>query len=194
MEDEAFLGNEIISLIERAPSSRAPYGPFEHPAIPQLLLIAKTGEGKKKKREGERKKRKRRGVLQTKKISGEKSSSSLISSGNECKDCWPFCGEHGETGLTHIASPRFPYLSRRATPPSRFSSRYRLDSAFNSSFFLSRFLGQEKFLNAICENWNIIALYTIEWNFDSMLGGSIEFFIFFFFVLNFVPDNQREDT
>lgn len=61
MEDEAFLGNEIISLIERAPSSRAPYGPLEHPAIPQLLLIAKTGEGKKKKkRRGEKKKKKKR--------------------------------------------------------------------------------------------------------------------------------------
>lgn len=58
MEDEAFLGNEIISLIERAPSSRAPYGPLEHPAIPQLLLIAKTGEGKKKKEKGREKKEK----------------------------------------------------------------------------------------------------------------------------------------
>lgn len=57
MEDEAFLGNEIISLIERAPSSRAPYGPLEHPAIPRLLLIAKTGEGKKKKKEKGREKK-----------------------------------------------------------------------------------------------------------------------------------------
>lgn len=196
MEDEAFLGNEIISLIKRTPSSRA-YGPLEHRAIPQP---ADSKNRWREKREGEKKKEKRRrDVLQTKKISGEKSSSSLISSGNECKDCWPFCGEHGETGLTHIASPRFPYLSESNTPALRHGDFPRdIDSiALLTVPFSLRFLDQERFLNAICENWTVLYICNrmkFRWEISLRDRSIVEFFYFSFLFLNFVPDNQREDT
>lgn len=155
---------------------------------------------KGKKRRGEKKKEKRRrDVLQTKKISGEKSSSSLISSGNECKDCWPFCGEHGETGLTHIASPRFPYLSESNTPALRHGDFPRdIDSiALLTVPFSLRFLDQERFLNAICENWTVLYICNrmkFRWEISLRDRSIVEFFYFSFLFLNFVPDNQREDT
>lgn len=94
-----------LAYIEQQTLERT--GPLEHRVVPRPLpLIAKRNRGE--------------GVGWEARSSNEenlgwKGLSSLISSEDECKDCWPFCGGYRETGLTRIASRRrlvFVALSR----------------------------------------------------------------------------------
>lgn len=137
MEDEAFLGNEIISLIKRTPSSRA-YGPLEHRAIPQP---ADSKNRWREKRGGEKKKRKEE----------KRRSSNEENLGWKEFVLFDLVRKWMQGLLTFLRRTRWngvnayyqPTISlpleeqHSCSPPWRFSSRYRLDSAFNSSFFPS---------------------------------------------------------
>ena len=79
-----------LAYIEQRTLERT--GPLEHRAVPRPLIAKRKREEKARSSNEEN--------------LGWKGLSSLISSGNECKDCWPFCGGYRETGLTRIASRR----------------------------------------------------------------------------------------